>query len=126
SPCKQCNFLPQSKNMLRVIGDSKLSVCVFWLLSLIAAIVEYLAQKHSAPDHWCPAELQQRARLTEYLSWQPTNIALNCARVFLLRAFYPVVTDTEVPKDKMDEVLADETIGSKTSQRQLVARNYNH
>uniref|UniRef100_A0A3Q1F4Q5 Glutathione S-transferase C-terminal domain-containing protein n=1 Tax=Acanthochromis polyacanthus TaxID=80966 RepID=A0A3Q1F4Q5_9TELE len=70
-----------------------------------AAIVEYLAQKHSAPDHWCPAELQQRARLTEYLNWQPMNIALH---FFLCcQALYPVVTDTEVPKEKMDEVLAD-------------------
>ncbi|XP_051806780.1 glutathione S-transferase theta-3-like isoform X1 [Acanthochromis polyacanthus] len=78
-----------------------------FILTESAAIVEYLAQKHSAPDHWCPAELQQRARLTEYLNWQPMNIALHCARVFLLRALYPMVMDTEVPKEKMDEVLAD-------------------
>uniref|UniRef100_A0A3P8TV88 glutathione transferase n=1 Tax=Amphiprion percula TaxID=161767 RepID=A0A3P8TV88_AMPPE len=78
-----------------------------FVLTESVAIVEYLAQKHSVADHWCPAELQQRARLTEYLSWQPMNLGLNCSKVFLLRALFPIIMDTEVPKDKMDEVLAD-------------------
>lgn len=78
-----------------------------FILTESAAIVEYLAQKHSASDHWCPAELQQRARLTEYLSWQETNLGLNAAKVFMLGAIYPIVMETEVPGDKMDEVLAD-------------------
>uniref|UniRef100_A0A8D2MKT7 glutathione transferase n=1 Tax=Zonotrichia albicollis TaxID=44394 RepID=A0A8D2MKT7_ZONAL len=38
------------------------------------AILLYLVQKFKTPDHWYPADLQKRARVDEYLSWQHTNI----------------------------------------------------
>lgn len=49
------------------------------------AILEYMAQKTPAPDHWYPADLQQRARVNEYLSWQHTNMRLHGSKLFLLR-----------------------------------------
>lgn len=36
-------------------------------------------------DHWYPADLQLRARVDEYLSWQHISIRSNGSKVFLLR-----------------------------------------
>uniref|UniRef100_A0A663MBM9 glutathione transferase n=1 Tax=Athene cunicularia TaxID=194338 RepID=A0A663MBM9_ATHCN len=38
------------------------------------AILLYLARKFKTPDHWYPSDLQKRARVDEYLSWQHVNI----------------------------------------------------
>lgn len=76
-----------------------------FVLTESTAILRYLVQKHSVADHWYPAELQQRARVNEYLSWQHTNLRAHGSKVFLFRALYPVVMGTEVPKEKMDAAL---------------------
>uniref|UniRef100_A0A3Q2DNR8 glutathione transferase n=1 Tax=Cyprinodon variegatus TaxID=28743 RepID=A0A3Q2DNR8_CYPVA len=55
------------------------------ILALIIAILQYLAQKCSVADHWFPADLQQRARVSEYLSWQHLNLRLHCSKVTMLR-----------------------------------------
>ncbi|XP_070760070.1 glutathione S-transferase theta-1a [Enoplosus armatus] len=71
------------------------------------AILKYLLQKHSAADHWYPADLQPRARVNEYLSWQHMNLRAHGSKVFLLRTLFPVIMGSEVPKDKMDAAVED-------------------
>ncbi|KAI9543834.1 hypothetical protein NQZ68_008882 [Dissostichus eleginoides] len=73
------------------------------------AILKYMLQKHSSSlaDHWYPADLQQRARVNEYLSWQHMNLRAHGSKVFLLKALFPVIMGSEVPKEKMDAAVQD-------------------
>ncbi|XP_078083753.1 glutathione S-transferase theta-1-like [Mustelus asterias] len=71
------------------------------------AILKYLAGKYQTPDHWYPADLQKRARVDEYLSWQHTNIRYQGSRIFMFRSLLPALTGQPIPKDRMDEALAD-------------------
>lgn len=80
-----------------------------FVLTESIAILKYLVQKHSSSvaDHWYPADLQQRARVNEYLSWQHMNLRAQGSKVFLLRALFPIIMDSEVPKEKMDAAVED-------------------
>ncbi|TDH13210.1 hypothetical protein EPR50_G00055220 [Perca flavescens] len=80
-----------------------------FILTESVAILKYLVQKHSSSvaDHWYPADLQQRARVNEYLSWQHMNLRTHGSKVFLLRALFPVIMGSEVPKEKMDAAVED-------------------
>ncbi|KAK5900089.1 hypothetical protein CesoFtcFv8_009498 [Champsocephalus esox] len=66
------------------------------------AILLYLAQKFQTPEHWYPADLQQRARIDEYLSWQHCALRLHGSKVFWLKLMIPEVLHVEVPKEKME------------------------
>ncbi|KAF3851500.1 hypothetical protein F7725_013272 [Dissostichus mawsoni] len=70
-----------------------------FVLTESVAILKYMLQKHSSSlaDHWYPADLQQRARVNEYLSWQHMNLRAHGSKVFLLK----------VPKEKMDAAVQD-------------------
>ncbi|XP_019724995.1 glutathione S-transferase theta-1a [Hippocampus comes] len=68
-----------------------------FVLTESVAILQYLAEKHASrlPDHWYPADLRQRARVNEYLSWQQMNLRAHGSKVFLLkvgRRHYPFNT----------------------------------
>uniref|UniRef100_A0A663MBN8 glutathione transferase n=1 Tax=Athene cunicularia TaxID=194338 RepID=A0A663MBN8_ATHCN len=69
------------------------------------AILLYLARKFKTPDHWYPSDLQKRARVDEYLSWQHVNIrgkgiwALCSGRVLL-----PLLTGQPLPPEKLESV----------------------
>ncbi|XP_017283268.1 LOW QUALITY PROTEIN: glutathione S-transferase theta-1a [Kryptolebias marmoratus] len=80
-----------------------------FVLTESTAILMYLVQKCSASvaDHWFPADLQQRARVNEYLSWQHLNLRAHCSKVFLLKTLYPFVMGSEAPKEKMDVALEE-------------------
>ncbi|XP_034728819.1 glutathione S-transferase theta-1a [Etheostoma cragini] len=80
-----------------------------FILTESIAILKYLVQKHSSSvaDHWYPADLQRRARVNEYLSWQHMNLRSHGSKVFLLRAMFPVIMGYEVPKEKMDAAVED-------------------
>ncbi|XP_033476517.2 glutathione S-transferase theta-1a [Epinephelus lanceolatus] len=80
-----------------------------FVLTESTAILKYMVQKHSSSvaDHWFPADLQQRARVNEYLSWQHMNLRAHGSKVFLLRAFFPLIMGSEVPKEKMDAAVED-------------------
>ncbi|KAM3868177.1 glutathione S-transferase theta-1a [Diretmus argenteus] len=80
-----------------------------FILTESVAILKYMAEKFLAPDHWYPADLQQRARVNEYLAWQHKAIRAHGTKVFWFRAVIPVVSGSEVPKDKMDSALEDLT-----------------
>ncbi|XP_061586620.1 glutathione S-transferase theta-1a [Cololabis saira] len=78
-----------------------------FVLTESTAILKYLVQKSSLADHWFPADLQQRARVNEYLSWQHMNLRAHCSKVFLLRALFPFVMGSEPTKERMDIALED-------------------
>ncbi|XP_053182239.1 glutathione S-transferase theta-3-like [Scomber japonicus] len=80
-----------------------------FVLTESVAILKYLAEKHASTvaDHWYPADLQQRARVNEYLAWQHTTIRAQGSKVFLLRTMYGVVMGCDVPKEKMDAAVED-------------------
>ncbi|XP_040012085.1 glutathione S-transferase theta-1a isoform X2 [Xiphias gladius] len=80
-----------------------------FILTESIAILQYLVQKYSSSvaDHWYPADLQQRARVNEYLSWQHMNLRAHGSKVFLLRSLFRFIMGSEVPKDKMDDAVAD-------------------
>ncbi|XP_038162433.1 glutathione S-transferase theta-3-like [Cyprinodon tularosa] len=78
-----------------------------FVLTESIAILQYLAQKCSVADQWFPADLQQGARVNEYLSWQHLNLRLHCSKVTMLRGMYPFVMGSEVPKEKMDAAMED-------------------
>uniref|UniRef100_A0A3Q0S9H7 glutathione transferase n=1 Tax=Amphilophus citrinellus TaxID=61819 RepID=A0A3Q0S9H7_AMPCI len=63
--------------------------------------------KFKTPDFWYPADLQQRARVNEYLSWQHTAIRMHGSKIFWLRLLIPKVMGVEVPQEKMDSALED-------------------
>ncbi|XP_041854881.1 glutathione S-transferase theta-1a [Melanotaenia boesemani] len=78
-----------------------------FVLTESTAIMKYMVQKHSAADHWFPADLQQRARVNEYLSWQHLNLRAHCSKVFLFRVLYPFVMGAEAPKERLDLSIED-------------------
>ncbi|XP_044051138.1 glutathione S-transferase theta-1a [Siniperca chuatsi] len=80
-----------------------------FILTESVAILKYLVQKYSSSvaDHWYPANLQQRARVNEYLSWQHMNLRAHGSKVFLLRVLFPVIMGSEAPKAKMDVAVED-------------------
>ncbi len=41
--------------------------------------MKYLVSKYKLPDHWYPADLQQQARIEEYLHWHHTNLRVGAA-----------------------------------------------
>ncbi|XP_078278001.1 glutathione S-transferase theta-3-like [Rhinoraja longicauda] len=49
------------------------------------AILKYLAAKYQTPNHWYPADLQQRARVDEYLAWQHTTIRFHGSRLYMFK-----------------------------------------
>lgn len=66
------------------------------------AIMIYLADKFHTPDHWFPADLQKRARVNEYLSWQHTSIRMHGAKIIWFKILIPEVLGAEVPKEKIE------------------------
>ncbi|CAK6983488.1 glutathione S-transferase theta-3-like [Scomber scombrus] len=80
-----------------------------FVLTESVAILKYMAQKHvsTVADHWYPADLQKRARVNEYMSWQHTSIRAQGSKVFLLRTMYRLVMGCDVPKEKMDAAVEE-------------------
>ncbi|KAM7418330.1 hypothetical protein PAMA_015787 [Pampus argenteus] len=71
------------------------------------AILLYLAEKFKTPDFWYPADLQQRARINEYLSWQHTAIRPHGSKMFWFLIMIPKILGVDIPQDKMDAALED-------------------
>uniref|UniRef100_A0A672Z2R7 glutathione transferase n=1 Tax=Sphaeramia orbicularis TaxID=375764 RepID=A0A672Z2R7_9TELE len=68
----------------------------------------YMVHNHPScsVNHWYP-DLQLRARVNEYLSWQHMTIRAQGSKVFLLRAMFPIIMGSEAPKDKMDAAVEE-------------------
>uniref|UniRef100_A0A3B3ZRY0 glutathione transferase n=2 Tax=Periophthalmus magnuspinnatus TaxID=409849 RepID=A0A3B3ZRY0_9GOBI len=76
-----------------------------FILTESTAILDYMVQKHRGPTHWFPSELQPRARVNEYLSWQHTNLRTTGSKVFLLKVVFPMMMGCDAPKEKMDAAM---------------------
>ncbi|KAM7089641.1 glutathione S-transferase theta-2B isoform X1 [Ciconia boyciana] len=68
------------------------------------AILLYLARKFKTPDHWYPSDLQKRARVDEYLSWQHVNIRGKGSKLFLTKVLLPLLTGQPLPPEKLEGV----------------------
>ncbi|KAG7221874.1 hypothetical protein INR49_017050 [Caranx melampygus] len=71
------------------------------------SILLYLAEKFKTPDFWYPADLQQRARVNEYLSWQHTGVRFHGSRIFWLQLLIPKMLGVDVPQEKLDKAIED-------------------
>ncbi|XP_076126453.1 glutathione S-transferase theta-1a [Alosa pseudoharengus] len=80
-----------------------------FILTESIAILMYLAEKFSTPDHWYPAESQKRARVNEYLSWQHKAIRESGSKIFWFRAMVPLLTGAPVDQERMDSAVEDLT-----------------
>ncbi|XP_066465872.1 glutathione S-transferase theta-1-like [Tiliqua scincoides] len=69
------------------------------------AILLYLARKFQTPDHWYPADLQKRARVDEYLSWQHTGVRMFGSKVFLIKTLLPLFLGCSVPPEKLERAV---------------------
>ncbi|MEE6504289.1 hypothetical protein FKM82_005126 [Ascaphus truei] len=76
-------------------------------LSESIAILLYLARKYNTPDHWYPSDLQKRARVDEYLSWQHTNTRPHCSKVFWVKFMTPALLGHEASPEKLQPILAE-------------------
>uniref|UniRef100_A0A8D1HCA4 glutathione transferase n=1 Tax=Sus scrofa TaxID=9823 RepID=A0A8D1HCA4_PIG len=70
------------------------------------AILLYLSRKYEAPDHWYPQDLQTRARVDEYLSWQHTDLQTSCIRTMWQKMLLPVFLGQPVPPETLASTLA--------------------
>ncbi|XP_051009190.1 glutathione S-transferase theta-3 isoform X2 [Acomys russatus] len=64
-------------------------------------------RKYKAPDHWYPQELQARARVDEYLSWQHTALRSCCTRAMWQKMMFPVFLGQPVPPEMLASTLAE-------------------
>uniref|UniRef100_A0A8D0KHG4 glutathione transferase n=1 Tax=Salvator merianae TaxID=96440 RepID=A0A8D0KHG4_SALMN len=78
-----------------------------FILTESVAILLYLARKFKTPDHWYPSDLQKRARVDEYLSWQHTAIRVHGCKVFLIQVYLPLFLGHPMPPEKLEEALKD-------------------
>lgn len=58
-----------------------------FILTESMAIMSYLADKHKKSD-WYPTDIQQRARINEYLHWQHLNLRLSGSMLFQTKVNY--------------------------------------
>ncbi|XP_046904241.1 glutathione S-transferase theta-1a [Hypomesus transpacificus] len=93
-----------------------------FILTESVAILKYMAEKFSASvsDNWYPADLQERARVNEYLAWQHSAMRAHGSKVYWFRAILPIVTGAEVPKEKMDSAMEDFTQSLKVFEEKFL------
>ena len=57
-----------------------------------AAILRYLVAKHDLPDHWYPTDIQQRAKVNQYLSWHLSNLRVGAAGTLFLKVWHKLAS----------------------------------
>uniref|UniRef100_A0ABM5F258 glutathione transferase n=1 Tax=Pogona vitticeps TaxID=103695 RepID=A0ABM5F258_9SAUR len=67
------------------------------------AILLYLTRKFQTPDHWYPSDLQERARVDEYLSWQHMDTRMAGSKVYLAQVLAPLFLGHPLPPEKLEE-----------------------
>ncbi|XP_066304288.1 glutathione S-transferase theta-1-like [Branchiostoma lanceolatum] len=83
-----------------------------FILTESVAILKYLAMRYVVPDHWYPSDLQQRARVDEYMAWQHMNTRFNAAGLFWKEAMLPQISGKPVDKATLDKAVSqlDDTL----------------
>uniref|UniRef100_A0A8C3F8M1 glutathione transferase n=1 Tax=Chrysemys picta bellii TaxID=8478 RepID=A0A8C3F8M1_CHRPI len=71
------------------------------------AILLYLSRKFNTPDHWYPSDLQKRARVDEYLSWQHTTIREKGCKIFITKVLVPLVVGQPFSPEKLEEAVEE-------------------
>ncbi|XP_073510435.1 LOW QUALITY PROTEIN: glutathione S-transferase theta-3-like [Phyllobates terribilis] len=69
------------------------------------AILQYLINKYKTPDHWYSSDLQKRARVDEYLSWQHTNTRPH--RLFWVKGMTPYLLGHEAARENLNPALSE-------------------
>ncbi|CAH1233001.1 GSTT2B [Branchiostoma lanceolatum] len=77
-----------------------------FILTESVAILKYLAMRYVVPDHWYPSDLQQRARVDEYMAWQHMNTRFNAAGLFWEEVMIPQMTGKPVDKTTLDKAVS--------------------
>ncbi|XP_062867362.1 glutathione S-transferase theta-1b [Trichomycterus rosablanca] len=70
------------------------------------AIMIYMVEKYKTADHWYPADLEKRAKVNEYLSWQHSAMRLHGSKILWLKLMIPKM-GIEVPPEKLDSAIED-------------------
>ncbi|EHB04747.1 Glutathione S-transferase theta-1, partial [Heterocephalus glaber] len=78
-----------------------------FILAESVAILLYLSHKYKTPDHWYPQDLQARAWVDEYLSWQHTALRSCCTWAMWQKMMFPVVLHQLVPQETLSYTLAE-------------------
>ncbi|XP_032931718.1 glutathione S-transferase theta-2B [Catharus ustulatus] len=71
------------------------------------AILLYLVHKFKTPDHWYPSDLQKRARVDEFLSWQHTSVRAKGSKLFLTKVMLPLITGQSLPPEKLEFITGE-------------------
>ncbi|XP_078523930.1 glutathione S-transferase theta-1-like [Lissotriton helveticus] len=71
------------------------------------AILLYLVRKFHTPDHWYPADLEKRACVDEYLSWQHTSVRPHGSKIFMYKCLAPLILGKEMEPEKMEAALKE-------------------
>uniref|UniRef100_A0A8C3F2B7 glutathione transferase n=1 Tax=Chrysemys picta bellii TaxID=8478 RepID=A0A8C3F2B7_CHRPI len=89
------------------------------------AILLYLSRKFNTPDHWYPSDLQKRARVDEYLSWQHTTIREKGSSLFPIKYVWEEAVEelNSALKQFEEKFLQDKPfiVGNEISLADLVA-----
>lgn len=71
------------------------------------AILLYLSRKYKTPDHWYPQDLQARARVDEYLSWQHATLRSCCTRALWQKLLFPSFLGLPVAPEMLAATLGE-------------------
>ncbi|KAJ8679870.1 hypothetical protein QAD02_015657 [Eretmocerus hayati] len=63
-----------------------------FILSESVAILRYLSRKFNCDDHWYPKDIDNQARVDQYLEWQHSNTRHYCTSFFLHKYLLPLKT----------------------------------
>ncbi|NXA38021.1 GSTT1 transferase, partial [Eudromia elegans] len=84
------------------------------------AILLYLTRKFKTPDHWYPSDLQKRARVDEYLSWQHTSIRTKGSNLFLAKCLLPLLMGQPLPAQKVQGIAEELNVVLKQFEKKFL------